>query len=73
MLRLCLEITRANQYSYGLSVVTVFANAEKLLEPTYVLKYFQRVVIKVIQAKSVSNESKKASNSVQENTVYIII
>lgn len=60
MFRLCLKITWAKQCSYGLSVVTVFANAEKVLEPTYVLKYFQRVVIKVIQTKSVSNESKEA-------------
>lgn len=38
----------------------ISANVEKLLEPTYhVLKYFQLVTMKVIQAKSVSNDSKK--------------
>lgn len=52
--------TGAKEYSCGLCVVKVSANAEKFSEPSYhVLKYFQLVVMKVIQAKSVSKDSKK--------------
>lgn len=52
----CLQRQGLNTVAMACLLLQFLQTKEKLLEPSYVLKSFQLVVIKVIQSKSVSND-----------------